>query len=86
LSYTEGMGGLARALRIAGAKNGLVTLTPVDDLQTRDFMLAFYTNWLKQPAGDAAVALRQTKQEYAQHAQPKLRDPHVWSSYVLIGG
>jgi hypothetical protein len=46
LDYAEGVYGLVRALRTAGARNVLVTLWPVNDGEARDFMLAFYRTWL----------------------------------------
>ena len=41
IDYSEGVYGLVRAFRTAGARNVLVTLRPVGDFSTRDFMTAF---------------------------------------------
>ena len=46
IDYSEGVVGLVRALRIAGAQDILMTLWPVDDRQARDFMRTFYDFWL----------------------------------------
>jgi CHAT domain-containing protein len=82
LDYSEGVYGLVRALRTAGARNVLVTLWPLKDGEARDFMIAFYKNWLSQIRSDPAKALRDTQLEYLKH--DKLRDPRVWAPYILI--
>ncbi len=87
IDYGEGVYGLARALRIAGAGQVLLTLWPVRDIEARDFMVAFYNAWLSQTSGsDPAAALRQTRLAYMQSFDPRLRNPRVWAPYVLIGG
>jgi hypothetical protein len=48
LDYSEGVFGLARALRTAGARNVLVTLWDTDG-EARDFMVEFYKTWLLFP-------------------------------------
>jgi CHAT domain-containing protein len=82
LDYSEGVYGLVRALRTAGARNVLVTLWPLNDGEARDFMVAFYKTWLSQVRSDPAKALRDTQLEYLKHN--KLRDPRVWAPYILI--
>jgi CHAT domain-containing protein/Tfp pilus assembly protein PilF len=82
LDYSEGVYGLVRALRTAGARNVLVTLWPLNDGEARDFMVAFYKNWLSQIRSDPAKALRDTQLSYLK--QDKLRDPRVWAPYILI--
>jgi CHAT domain-containing protein len=82
VDYSEGIYGLVRALRLAGARNVLVTLWPVNDGEARDFMVAFYKNWLTQTHSDPAKALRDTQLSYLE--KDKLRDPRVWAPYILI--
>jgi CHAT domain-containing protein/tetratricopeptide (TPR) repeat protein len=82
LDYSEGVYGLVRALRTAGARNVLVTLWKLNDGEARDFMVAFYKNWLSQVRSDPAKALRDTQLSYLKH--DKLRDPRVWAPYILI--
>jgi CHAT domain-containing protein len=57
IDYGEGVSGLVRALRTAGARNVLVTLRPVDDAGAERFMERFYFYWFKQPRSDPAAAL-----------------------------
>jgi tetratricopeptide (TPR) repeat protein len=82
LDYSEGVYGMVRALRTAGARNVLVTLWPLNDGDARDFMIAFYKNWLNQVRSDPAKALRDTQLSYLK--QDKLRDPRVWAPYILV--
>jgi CHAT domain-containing protein len=85
LDYSEGVYGLVRALRTAGARNVLVTLWPLNDGEARDFMIAFYKRWLAQSGrSDPAKALRETRLAYITHTNPTLRDPRVWAPYVLV--
>ena len=52
--YSEGLEGLPRAFRVAGAKNVLVALWPIGDEPARDFMERFYARWLAQEVSDPA--------------------------------
>jgi CHAT domain-containing protein len=79
LDYSEGVYGLVRALRLAGARNVLVTLWPVKDDEARDFMVK---KWLNQVHSDPTKALRDTQLFYIK--QENLRDPRVWAPYILI--
>jgi CHAT domain-containing protein/Flp pilus assembly protein TadD len=81
VDYSEGVYGLARALRTAGARNVLVTLRPVGDIATRDFMTAFYEHWLTQTHSDPAAALRATQLDYIKNN----RLPEIWAPYVIVG-
>jgi CHAT domain-containing protein len=82
VDYSEGVFGLARALRTAGARNVLVTLWPLDDGEARDFMADFYKNWTAQEHSDPAGALRDTQRQWIRHADR--RNPRAWAPYVLI--
>lgn len=85
VDYAEGVYGLVRAFRIAGARRVLMTLWSVGDRHAKDFMVQFYERWLQQPVSDPARALRETYLAYIDHPQPELRDPRVWAPYVLVG-
>jgi CHAT domain-containing protein len=79
IDYGDGVSGLVRALRTAGARNVLVTLRPVDDQGAEQFMERFYFYWFRQPHSDPAAALRDAQREAATQAD------NTWSSFVLIG-
>jgi tetratricopeptide (TPR) repeat protein len=76
---TEGVFGLQRAFKIAGAKYLLMSLWQVKDDVTSLFMSDFYKRWLQdkmsiRAAYDAAIAnLRGTH-----------RDPYSWAGFVLV--
>ncbi len=82
--YGDGVAGLVRALRTAGARNVLVTLRPVGDQSAAAFMQRFYHHWLSQTGpSDPAAALRAAQQEYL--SQPNPAD-QAWASFILVEG
>ncbi len=87
IDYSEGVYGLVRAFKIAGARSVLMTLWSVDDKQSRDFMVEFYAEWLSKPSGsdDPAIALREVKRQYINKKDPVLSEPRVWGPYVIVG-
>ena len=85
VDYSDGIYGLVRALRIAGADSVIMTLWPVNDLQAQNFMVRFYQHWLQSPAIDPGTALRETQLMYLNHPLKTLNKPQVWAPYVLIG-
>ena len=75
------MMGLPYALFVAGNKNTLLTLWPVDDAATAEFMTRFFA---KLKAGDKqAEALSLTKREFMNH--PRWHQPRYWAAFVLYG-
>jgi CHAT domain-containing protein len=82
VDYSEGVFGLARALRTAGARNVMVTLWKLNDGEARDFMIAFYKTWLSQVRSDPAKALRETQLSWLK--EDAKRDPRMWAPYVLV--
>ncbi|MGI9511007.1 MAG: tetratricopeptide repeat protein [Geminicoccaceae bacterium] len=85
IDYSEGVVGMTRALRIAGARQILMTLWPISDKATVAFMEAFYRHWLSAPDGDPAVALKAAKDDFRRHENPLFRKPRIWAPFVLIG-
>jgi CHAT domain-containing protein len=81
LDYSEGVFGLARALRTAGARNVLVTLWKLNDGEAHEFMVDFYKRLLTQNHSDPAKALRDTQLSWMKDNR---RDPRAWAPYVLI--
>ena len=84
VDYSEGVYGLVRAFRTAGAKNVLMTLTPVGDKSSRDFMETFYDHYLSENL-TPSQALHKTRLDFILHENSAYRDPAVWSPYVLVG-
>ena len=77
----EGIIGLARPFFYAGARSLLVSLWPVSDRSTAEFMIGFYDRLLEGMT--KTEALRQTKLEMQQSVN--FSHPRYWSSFVLIG-
>lgn len=78
----EGVYGLQRAFRIAGAKNVLMSLWKVPDEATEKLMTQFYKNWLEQK-----MPLRtafETAQKWLR-GQKGYENPYFWAGFVLIG-
>jgi CHAT domain-containing protein len=75
----EGVYGLQRALKVAGAKSVLMSLWKVDDVATQKLMVYFYNELIKTK--DKAMALK--------NAKAKLRTesthPYYWGAFVLNG-
>ncbi|NJL60219.1 MAG: CHAT domain-containing protein [Desulfobacteraceae bacterium] len=85
--YSEGVYGLVRALRTAGAQNVLMTLSPVGDLPTRKFMEKFYSRFYLSSEGKLtpSEALHQTRLYFINHPNLEYRSPEIWGPYVMVG-
>jgi CHAT domain-containing protein/tetratricopeptide (TPR) repeat protein len=75
----EGVYGLQRAFKIAGAQYLVMSLWQVPDFQAQEFMHHFYTHWLEQHL---------TVPEAFQKAQKTMRkthkDPFFWAGFVFM--
>ncbi len=75
----EGVYGLQRAFKIAGAKYLIMSLWQVPDKQTSLLMTTFYKKWLEE---------KMTIPEAFHAAQKQLRDngldPYNWAGFVLV--
>jgi CHAT domain-containing protein/tetratricopeptide (TPR) repeat protein len=76
----EGIEGFVRGFLHAGADRVLVSLWPVEDLGTMEFMKRFYEHL---ELGYSA-ALQQAKAEMVHSPRLRLRHPYYWSPFVLI--
>ena len=81
---TEGVYGLVRAFRIAGAANILMTQWSIDDALAKAFMAEFYRRWFEHPDAPPAAALRAVRLAWIADADPRRRDPKNWAPYVLV--
>jgi CHAT domain-containing protein len=81
----EGVFGLRRAFALAGAKNLLMSLWPVDDQVTADQMKAFYQYLQTLPPADA---LRQAQRETIRHLKERdgVANLGLWAPFILQGG
>nr|VFK57389.1 MAG: CHAT domain-containing protein [Candidatus Kentron sp. TC] len=92
VDYSEGVYGLTRAFRTAGARNILMTLWPLHDELAKEFMVDFYRNWLSGASGPSgnptaktpAEALRETRLAWIESKDERKCSPRYWAPYVLI--
>ncbi|MEZ5032160.1 MAG: CHAT domain-containing tetratricopeptide repeat protein [Saprospiraceae bacterium] len=79
----EGVYGLQRAFKIAGAKHLIMSLWQVPDRETMQFMTTFYRNWLEPEEGG-----KMTIPEAFRKTQLEMRDrffnPYSWAGFVLV--
>jgi CHAT domain-containing protein len=76
---SEGVYGLQRALRLAGAGAMIVSLWEVSDRETADFMQSFYTHLIEGRTPKEAFDATQKK--------ARLENPdslHLWAGFVMI--
>jgi CHAT domain-containing protein len=83
----EGVLGLQRAFRVAGAHSVIMTLWPVDDDLTRQYMHELYTQRLQQHASTADAAWNASRNLLLmRRAQGKSTHPWYWAGFVSSGG
>lgn len=75
----KGIIGLQSAFFIAGAKNLIMSLWPVNDIVTKDLMTKFYSNWIRLKMSKEA-ALLMAKNEI-KNIYP---EPFYWAGFVLV--
>ncbi|MEL6534677.1 MAG: CHAT domain-containing protein, partial [Bacteroidota bacterium] len=75
----EGVYGLQRAFRAAGAQSTLTSLWKVDDRATQQFMTAFYGYYLN--GASKSEAYRKAQQDLRQ----QYSSPYYWGAFILNG-
>lgn len=81
VSKGEGVIGLSRALRFAGAENIVVSYWSVDDLSTKILMVSFYQEILKGLNPEEALKKARLK----TISNPNYAAPYYWAPFVFIG-
>ncbi len=95
----EGLLGLSRAFRLAGARTLLVSLWEVDDAATSELMDEFYAEWTGGKTIPAALRTAKLKFLESQSSDPasgsrgvarrartdRLASPAFWAPFVLQG-
>jgi CHAT domain-containing protein len=75
----EGVYGLQRAFRAAGAQSMLMSLWKVDDQATQQLMTGFYSAWLVN--GKKQTAFREAQLTLRQ----QFPHPYYWGAFVMMG-
>lgn len=74
----EGVYGLQRAFKIAGAKYLIMSLWQVPDYQTHELMTTFYSFWIGQK-----MTIPKAFQAAQNEMRVKYRDPYFWAGFIL---
>ena len=74
---TEGVFGLQRAFRMAGAGKMILSLWQVPDKETAELMTSFYNYWLNGKNMEEAFL-------QARADMRKKYSPYYWAAFVLI--
>ena len=78
----EGVFGLQRGFKKAGAQSLLMSLWEVDDKATSMLMTAFYQNWLNGKSKHEALEL--AKQTVRSHTEWGWDKPMYWAAFILL--
>jgi len=83
----EGVYGLQRAFQVAGARNLIMSLWKVDDVVTRELMVAFFRHWLaEEKENNPDTDLLRKAFFKAQHEiRSRHPNPYYWGAFVLLG-
>ena len=77
---SEGVFGLQRDFKKAGANSVLMSLWKVDDRATEQFMTSFYYHWLR---GKSKIDALKSAQKHLLSI-PKYSEPKYWAGFVLL--
>lgn len=81
----EGVFGLQRAFRHAGAKTILMSLWKTPDKQTAQFMEIFYKKWLEGDSKEKAMRETMLEMMHKTQAEKNSTHPIFWGGFELIG-
>lgn len=79
LKNGEGVYGLQRAFKVAGARTIVMSLWSVNDQTTQELMFSFYKNWLN--TNDKHRAFKAAQLEIKK----KYKEPYFWGAFVMVG-
>lgn len=81
----DGIFGLQRGFKKAGAQSLLMSLWPVSDAATCLLMTEFYRNWIAEKMSKHD-ALEKAKQAVRSHKEQNWDNPKYWAAFILLDG
>ena len=84
ISQGEGVFGLQRGFKKAGANAILMSLWKVNDKATKTLMIQFYKNWLM--GYSKRNALRLAQKHLRETEGGKYNEPKYWAAFILLDG
>lgn len=78
----EGVYGLQRAFKVAGAHQIIMSLWKVDDEATQLLMRYFYEEWLSDKKYSVHLALKKAQEKIAKN--PLYKHPYYWGAFQII--
>jgi CHAT domain-containing protein len=80
VNNSEGVFGLQRAFKLAGAETLIMSLWGVNDQATSELMKSFYEKWLSGKSKQEAFKDAQRE----LRARPEYSSPFYWAAFVMI--
>lgn len=80
----DGVFGIQRAFKIAGANAIIMSLWPVNDDVANDMMLMFYKNLLKQSADNGHMGIRKAFYIALHDLRTKYPGDYLWSPFIIM--
>ena len=79
----DGVFGLQRGFKKAGAQSLMMSLWPVDDEATCLLMTEFYRNWISKNM-TKHDALEKARQTVRSHTEKGWDNPEYWAAFILL--
>ena len=76
----EGVFGLQRGFKKAGAQTIIMSLWKVDDAATKDLMTDFYKNLMN------GMSKRESFMKSQEMLRVKYQDPKKWAAFIMVDG
>jgi len=76
---SEGVFGLQRAFKVAGADKIIMSVCEISDEVTSEFMIHFYEKYLSEK-----LSIQEAFQSTQSFIKSKYPDPAIWAAYILL--
>ena len=86
LTRGEGTASIARAFTIAGCKNLITSLNPINDKASAEIYNSFYKQLINEGV-NTSIALTRAKRAYLSNPdiESKYKSPRLWANIILLG-